>query len=221
VLEPGSQLRALVREVVQSAKERVEGLWEMGETERATSGGKVDEGEEQGRELHISLSRPVYLRAHQREDFKRAVKSIAKRFSSFKASFARLSQLTNDERTRTFLTMEIGAGHLEFQALVDALVPILQSIRQETYYEEPRFHASIAWVLVAPSDQCSGNGSPSPAITSSTPQSEPCRCGVQDLPVEALNDQYGKLIASHVGQFDVDGVWVKIGKDVAVWRLDG
>jgi len=29
-------------------------------------------------ELHISLSRPIFLRAHQREDFKRAVKNMAK-----------------------------------------------------------------------------------------------------------------------------------------------
>lgn len=29
-------------------------------------------------DLHISLSRPIFLRAHQREDLKRAVKNIAK-----------------------------------------------------------------------------------------------------------------------------------------------
>lgn len=34
-------------------------------------------------------------------------------FCRFRASFAMFSELTNDERTRTFLTMEVGAGHLE------------------------------------------------------------------------------------------------------------
>lgn len=29
-------------------------------------------------ELHVSLSRPIFLRAHQREDLKKAVKTIAK-----------------------------------------------------------------------------------------------------------------------------------------------
>lgn len=33
------------------------------------------------RELHISLSRPIYLRTHQREDFKKAVKDLSTRFS--------------------------------------------------------------------------------------------------------------------------------------------
>ena len=28
-------------------------------------------------ELHVSLTRPVYLRVHQREDLKRAVKAVA------------------------------------------------------------------------------------------------------------------------------------------------
>lgn len=28
-------------------------------------------------EFHVSLSRPVFLRAHQREDLKRAVKAVA------------------------------------------------------------------------------------------------------------------------------------------------
>jgi hypothetical protein len=34
-------------------------------------------------ELHISLSRPTYLRAHQREDLKKAVKALSKRFPPY------------------------------------------------------------------------------------------------------------------------------------------
>jgi U6 snRNA phosphodiesterase len=33
--------------------------------------------------------------------------------SSFTASFAAFSDLTNDEHTRTFFCMEVGAGHQE------------------------------------------------------------------------------------------------------------
>ena len=43
--------------------------------EERVVGENVDD--EEGRELHVSLSRPVYLRHHQREDFKKAVKVIA------------------------------------------------------------------------------------------------------------------------------------------------
>ena len=44
--------------------------------EERVVGENVDEDEDEGRELHVSLSRPVYLRHHQREDFKKAVKAI-------------------------------------------------------------------------------------------------------------------------------------------------
>ena len=39
--------------------------------------GIEQEGEKE-RELHVSLSRPTYLRAHQRGDLKKAVKALAK-----------------------------------------------------------------------------------------------------------------------------------------------
>ena len=87
-------------------------------------------------ELHISLTRPTYLRAHQREEFRGVVRSLARtrrrwayhppvvgsapyldHRSRFSASFATISELTNDERTRTFLTLEIGAGHDEVRLL--------------------------------------------------------------------------------------------------------
>jgi len=39
--------------------------------------------------------------------------------NSFKVSFAVFSEMTNDERTRTFLTMEVGAGHHEVRLHCD------------------------------------------------------------------------------------------------------
>ncbi|KAI0785181.1 hypothetical protein C8Q75DRAFT_776368 [Abortiporus biennis] len=99
-------------------------------------------------EFHVSLTRPIYLRAHQREMLKQAVRNIARTHKSFTASFATFSELQNDEKTRTFLTLEVGAGHLEFKRISDALIPTLRSIRQKEFYTEPRFHASIGWALL-------------------------------------------------------------------------
>jgi hypothetical protein len=70
-------------------------------------------GLELGGEFHISLSRPTFLRSHQREDLKRAVKALTKRQPPFSVSFATFSEITNDEQTRMFLIMEVGAGHHE------------------------------------------------------------------------------------------------------------
>lgn len=38
---------------------------------------------------------------------------------------------------------------LQLQALSDALIPILAQYRQKLFYDEPRFHASIAWALLS------------------------------------------------------------------------
>ncbi|KAF8158233.1 hypothetical protein B0H34DRAFT_797644 [Crassisporium funariophilum] len=193
-------------------------------------------------ELHISISRPIFLRAHQREDLKRAVKKLAKAQKPFTVSFATLSELINDEKTRTFLTIEVGAGHHELRSLADALAPALRAIRQQEYYDKPRFHASIAWALLnRPKD--TSNSSPvtsdsncsprapaeDPPVSSSdftpgamTPEPFPT---ISHLPCElitSLNECYSARLSSpRVGAFDVEEITMKIGKEICSFRLLG
>lgn len=94
-------LRKLLDDIHRSAQEKAPTLHRIG-----TAIGR-------DLELHISLTRPIYLRAHQREDLRRAVKMIAGAHKPFAASFATFSELKNDEKTRSFVTFEIGAGHNE------------------------------------------------------------------------------------------------------------
>ncbi|KAF4617267.1 hypothetical protein D9613_006008 [Agrocybe pediades] len=135
-----SQLYKVLQAILSDAKASIPTLHEIWSTSHP---------EQEARpELHISLSRPIFLRAHQRDDLKRAVKNIAKQHKPFVVSFAVLSELINDERTRTFLTMEVGAGHHELRSLADSLSPSIEAVRQQAYYVKPRFHASIAWALL-------------------------------------------------------------------------
>jgi U6 snRNA phosphodiesterase len=62
-----SELYKLVQEIFLDAKEAVPTLREIW----------PDQSSCQRPELHISLSRPISLRAHQREELKRSVKNIA------------------------------------------------------------------------------------------------------------------------------------------------
>ena len=64
-LKSQSAMYQLLRDVVAEAKTRVPSLQEAFKLETSS-------------ELHISLSRPIYLRAYQREDFKREVMRISK-----------------------------------------------------------------------------------------------------------------------------------------------
>jgi len=152
------------------------------------------------------------LRAHQREDFKLAIRNTCRQHSPYRASFARLAVLENDEKTRVFLVLEIGAGHSETKALSDALTPHIRALYQEPYYEAPRFHVSIAWALLRRGElanpQVAENLSKSPSLRTFPT--------ITELPETLLNDldsHYGERIRT-AGQFEVDAVEVKVGKEV-------
>ena len=70
--------------MLRDASKLVPGLWHIGflDSREEGDGSAGDEKRNRNRgerELHVSLSRPTYLRAHQREELKRAVEASAKR----------------------------------------------------------------------------------------------------------------------------------------------
>jgi hypothetical protein len=79
-----SALGKLLDEVASHVKEITPELWDVGFLDNHEEGDVDVEGNKKRRrtkgerELHVSLSRPTYLRAHQREELKRAVKALAK-----------------------------------------------------------------------------------------------------------------------------------------------
>ncbi|CAE6464380.1 unnamed protein product [Rhizoctonia solani] len=163
---------------------------------------------------HLSLSRPVPLRAHQRDGFRKEVRKAALERTQFLASFAQLTTLTNEDQSRTFLCVEIGAGHNEFQALSQSLSAHLVSLRQLPYYPQPRFHISIAWILTHGSSfgapvQCDqGFTSPVEGGGGTLEQtSEPniySSTSIASL-VEKLQTKFSSQLLE-LGKFDVQGV---------------
>lgn len=175
----------------------------------------------------------------------------------FPASFATLAELTNDEQTRTFLTLEVGAGHLEasslfdiqytpqfnvdhsqFKTLCDAVTPILRKYRQKEFYSEPRFHASIAWALLAnAAHKQLDSQSPSTDVADDGPaihdmedkgKSKVVSTEYPTIPrfppdlVSTLEAEFGSMLRSrHVGTFECEHLCVRIGKEVMRWMLAG
>ena len=127
--------------------------------------------------------------------------------------------------------------------MADALSPALQVIRQQEYYVNPRFHASIAWALLHNGDRASEpQAARSDSICTALAPSEDEAASLsltghtQETPKDAfltieklspkliniLNERYGsQLCATSVGTFDVQAISVKIGKDLSSWRLIG
>ncbi|KAG6543184.1 hypothetical protein Mapa_015433 [Marchantia paleacea] len=101
-----------------------------------------------GGEYHISLSRTVAVRVHQIDS---VVSMLRRRFSSqnrYFAEFGSWEVFTNDERTRTFLSLEvIKAGVCEMQTQVRAVDEVLKLHNLPTFYKDPRPHISIGWAV--------------------------------------------------------------------------
>ncbi|KAF8584688.1 hypothetical protein K439DRAFT_1646851 [Ramaria rubella] len=199
----------------------------MKEAESLVPGLNFIVGEDGREELHISLSRPVYLRHHQRESFKGAVKSLASSHVSFSASFATFATFNNDDATRTFLALEVGAGHSRFRSLAEALTPTLRALYQKEYYAQPRFHASMAWMLLDSPLKTPSTSTPQPpsevdALLSLMPSHvAPNFPTVPELPsilLPTLKERIGGRLHRR-GIFDVTEIKVRIGKEVNAYPL--
>ncbi|KAE8232439.1 hypothetical protein CF326_g2523 [Tilletia indica] len=102
-------------------------------------------------ELHISLTRPILVRPHEREDFRKLVQGAVEDRQSFQIHFARLTTLTNDDSSRIFFVLEVGTGWEELHNLTTTLnKPLHSAFRARSYYTEARYHASIASIPLPP-----------------------------------------------------------------------
>jgi len=124
------------------------------------------------------------------------------------------------------------------------LTPSLTSIKQKGYYENPRFHASIAWALLSRGTLTPPSGStiettvgkeetPERAVdvegldveNAPAPISTPDFPTIDQMPEELvplLNEKYCPVLTSSAtGSFEVKEVCVKIGKEVTSFRLSG
>lgn len=106
--------------------------------------------------LHVSLTQPILVRAHEKDSFLREAKSILERQSSFALSFSTFaplpsSPLTSIHPPRVYHTLEIGLGHPALQTISRALGGMVRTFFQgKTYFEEEgeRFHASWGYEQV-------------------------------------------------------------------------
>ncbi|QRV77698.1 eukaryotic translation initiation factor 3 subunit A [Ceratobasidium sp. AG-Ba] len=199
-------LLSMLREVVQSAQATDPGWRSSLDLEDApATASKVS--------MHLSLSRPVPLRAHQRDGLRKEVRKAAAQNKQFTASFSQLAILTNDEKTRTFLCAEVGAGHQQFQDLSSSLSSYIASLRQLPYYSQPRFHISIAWILTPPTLPTltdSGDGQESSATDEFLRRTA--------TSVGELQQKFSDRLLE-LGRIDAHSVEVRIGKETHKWPL--
>uniref|UniRef100_A0A8C3V5H9 U6 snRNA phosphodiesterase n=1 Tax=Catharus ustulatus TaxID=91951 RepID=A0A8C3V5H9_CATUS len=98
-------------------------------------------------EFHLSLSQCVVLRYHWIQPF---VRSLRERLAAFHRFFCVADQVkvyTNQNKTRTFIGLEVSAGHFQLLELVSEVDGVLEEFDLPTFYKDPSFHISLAWCV--------------------------------------------------------------------------
>ncbi|KAH6582420.1 hypothetical protein BASA61_001395 [Batrachochytrium salamandrivorans] len=95
----------------------------------------VELGSEESLGLHVSLCRTVYLKVFQIDRFMSLLEQHLRLQSSFAISFVGASVYVNDEKTRSFVGLDIGHGHQELEDLVRCVDLALVAFHQPTFYK--------------------------------------------------------------------------------------
>ena len=96
-------------------------------------------------EFHISLSRTLPIPHHWINPILNSLSKLADSCPSFSVSFGALKLLSNEDRSRSFVVLEIDLGQLKLESLVSGIDSILAGYKLPQFYRPISLHASIAW----------------------------------------------------------------------------
>ncbi|XP_036997365.2 U6 snRNA phosphodiesterase 1 [Artibeus jamaicensis] len=97
--------------------------------------------------FHLSLSQSVVLRHHWILPFVQALKDRMASRQRFCFTANRVKIYTNQEKTRTFVGLEVTSGHAQFLDLVSEVDRVMEDFDLTTFYQDPSFHVSLAWCV--------------------------------------------------------------------------
>ncbi|KAL0968240.1 hypothetical protein UPYG_G00264210 [Umbra pygmaea] len=98
-------------------------------------------------EFHLSLSKTVVLKHHWIQPFIRSLRTCLAHVKRFVCSAEKLKVYSNDDRTRTFLAMEVSTGQAQLLQLMKAVDSTMEEFTLDTFYKNPSFHISLAWCV--------------------------------------------------------------------------
>lgn len=98
-------------------------------------------------DLHISLTRTVVLRHHWIEDFVSLVRQNVAQVTRFQVHSMDVAVYVNEEKTRTFIGLQISDSDESLKKLVQTLNNCLNEYKLPSFYKDASFHVSIAWCL--------------------------------------------------------------------------
>lgn len=85
-------------------------------------------------DFHISLTKTVILKHHWIDSFTESIKNRTKHIKKFMILFGSLKIYCNEERTRTFIGLQIRTGYDSLIKLVESLDECLEEFSLPTFY---------------------------------------------------------------------------------------
>ncbi|XP_059178226.1 U6 snRNA phosphodiesterase 1-like, partial [Physella acuta] len=98
-------------------------------------------------EFHVSLSRTVTIRHHWIEPLVDSLRENLKALKSCICDLTEIKLYTNDEKTRTFVCIELSQDEHDLLEYVKAVDKCFAEFKLPPYYSNPSFHISIGWCL--------------------------------------------------------------------------
>ncbi|KAI9599131.1 hypothetical protein BDF19DRAFT_430193 [Syncephalis fuscata] len=156
-IHPSEELSVLLQKMFNAAKQSVPNLQWIQATNNTFIQTTKDSVEETPQmlngplgtnwDLHLSLSRPCYLKLYQLDHFTRQLKEKLQDIQKFHINFCNAVRFDNDDQTREFISLSVGHGQSQLAKCVQAVDEVLVNFRQPTFYQPAHFHASFAWCL--------------------------------------------------------------------------
>ncbi|TYI99676.1 hypothetical protein E1A91_A13G033500v1 [Gossypium mustelinum] len=102
-----------------------------------------------GREFHISLGRTVPIRVHQIDSIVTMLRQkLQFQKHRYWIDFNKWEVFINDDRTRTFLSLEVVTGELpEITKQIQVVNEVYKLYNLLEFYKDPRPRISLAWAL--------------------------------------------------------------------------
>ncbi|XP_044748014.1 U6 snRNA phosphodiesterase [Coccinella septempunctata] len=98
-------------------------------------------------DLHLSLSKTVILKYHWIHPFMNSIKERISHYRRFVLTIGNLKVYCNEEKTRTFIGLEVTSAHDTLHALIKELDICLSEFKLPPFYQDPSFHISILWCV--------------------------------------------------------------------------
>lgn len=98
------------------------------------------------KDCHISLSRTVAVRHYWIDTLFTNLKNAFESMKKFYYSLGDLKVYTNDDETRTFVSLEVSMNR-HFLNAIESTDAVFREFDLQEYYKDPSLHVSFAWLL--------------------------------------------------------------------------